>query len=68
MLLAATDLGLGSIYLMGIPQAVRNDAGLVGRLRAPEGFLPYVMVGIGHPAGEWEKRSFTTSRINTVFI
>lgn len=68
ILLAAADLGLGSIYLMGIPQAVRNDAGLVGRLRAPEGFLPYVMVGVGHPAGAWEKRSFTTSRINTVFI
>ena len=32
ILLAAADLGLGSIYLMGIPQVVRNDAGRISAL------------------------------------
>lgn len=63
MLLAAADRGLGSIYLMGLPLAVQNDSGLCSELNMPEGFLPYVMVGLGHPAAPWEERTFTTDRI-----
>lgn len=50
MLLTATDLGLGSVYLMGAIAALNATPELVARLDLPEGFVPIAAAAIGHPA------------------
>lgn len=50
MMLAATDLGLGSVYLMGAIAAMRNEPELVGQLNLPEGFVPIAAMALGHSA------------------
>lgn len=51
MLLAATGLGLGGCFVMGIMLALRQPA-LAARLRLPEGHVPLVGVLAGYAAGE----------------
>ena len=50
MMLAATDLGLGSVYLMGAIAAMRNEPELVGQLNLPKGFVPIAAMALGHSA------------------
>ncbi len=50
MLLAATDLGLGSVYLMGAVAALKTKPELVGQLSLPEDFVPIAAAALGHPA------------------
>ena len=49
MLLTATDLGLGSVYLMGAIAALKTKPELVELLGLPEGFVPVAAAAIGHP-------------------
>ncbi len=49
MLLAATDLGLGSVYIMGAVAALRTKPELVARLNLPEGHVPVAGLALGHP-------------------
>ena len=49
MMLAATDLGLGSVYLMGAIAALKTDPDLVAKLELPEGFVPIAAMALGHP-------------------
>ncbi len=49
MLLTATDLGLGSVYLMGAIAALKTKPELVAQLQLPEGFVPIAAAAIGHP-------------------
>ena len=49
MLLAATDLGLGSVYLMGIIAALNSSPNLLKKLDIPEGFIPVSAVALGYP-------------------
>lgn len=49
MMLAATDSGLGSVYLMGSIAALKTDPGLVAKLELPEGFVPIAAMALGHP-------------------
>ena len=48
MQLAATDIGLGSVYLWA----------LLASLELPEGFKPVSALALGYPAKPLEKRSF----------
>ena len=50
MLLTATDLGLGSVYLMGAIAALKTKPELVEMLGLPEGFVPIAAAAIGHSA------------------
>ena len=50
MMLAATDLGLGSVYLMGAIAALRGRPELVEQLGLPEGFVPIAAAALGRPA------------------
>ena len=50
MMLTATDLGLGSVYLMGAVAALNTKPELVAKLDLPEGFVPVAAAAIGHPA------------------
>lgn len=49
MMLAATDLGLGSVYLMGAIAALKTKPELVAQLNLPEGFVPVAAAALGHP-------------------
>ena len=50
MMLTATDLGLGSVYLMGAVAALKTKPELVEKLNLPEGFVPVAAAALGHPA------------------
>ena len=50
MLLAATDIGLGSVYIMGAVAALNGNPELVAKLDLPEGFVPTAGLVLGHPA------------------
>lgn len=56
MLLTATDLGLGSTYLMGAIAALNTKPELKEQLNLPEGFVPIAAAAIGHPAKAAELR------------
>lgn len=68
MLLAATDLGLGSIYLMAVPVTAQSNPELCKELKIDDDFAPYVMVGVGKPQNAPEKRELTTKRIHIEYI
>jgi nitroreductase len=49
MLLAAADMGLGSVYLMGCIGVLNNSPDLLKKLDLPEGYRPVSAVALGHP-------------------
>ena len=49
MMLTATDLGLGSVYLMGAVAALKTKPELMEKLALPEGFVPIAAAALGHP-------------------
>ncbi len=49
MHLAATDLGLGSVYLWGFLTAVTTDEELLKEFKLPEGFTPVSALALGYP-------------------
>ena len=52
MLLAATDLGLGSVYVINLAWACEKDKILVKKLEIEDGFFPIASVALGYPAKE----------------
>ena len=50
MMLTATSLGLGSVYLMGAIAALNTKPDLVAQLNLPEGFVPIAAMALGHAA------------------
>ena len=51
MALAATEQGLGSIFLYGVAAGVANKPALLAKLRLPEGYHPVSALAVG-PAAE----------------
>lgn len=49
MLLAATDLGLGSVFLWGFIGALNVSPDILNKLDIPEGFIPVSGVALGYP-------------------
>lgn len=56
MLLAATELGLGSCYLFGLSQANQGNPRLPELLKLPEGYRSVAAAAIGYPAEELTAR------------
>lgn len=48
MLLAATDLGLGNLYVRGAITECAKDADLVNDMKIPAGFRPVASVAVGY--------------------
>ncbi|MBR6039991.1 MAG: nitroreductase family protein [Clostridia bacterium] len=70
MHLAATDLGLGSVYMWGALESMRMIPELdhTGLLQLPEDFEPLIALAVGYPVKELEVRelkhqSFECNRI-----
>ena len=68
MHLAATALGLGSVYLAGCTMAAEQNEEMRTALQLPEGYLPVSALAVGYAAGEKKERFLTTERIATDYI
>ena len=51
MLLSATALGLGNIYLNLVIGLIKGNKDVLDKLNLPEGFMPIVGVGLGYADG-----------------
>lgn len=68
MMLCATHLELGSVYLMAVPMIAQANPALCAAMKVQEGFAPYVMVGVGKPQQVLKERELTTQRIQTEYV
>lgn len=68
MALAATDLGLGSVYLWGFLASFSADNALLKELDLPEGFVPVSAIALGYPTEPLtkEKELKQTIKSNTI--
>lgn len=57
MHLAATDIGLGSIYLWALLNRIPQSPQFIASLEVPEGFKPVSALALGYPAKPLEKRT-----------
>lgn len=56
IMLAATDLELGSVYIWGAVTAFRDNAEICAELNLPEGFRPVSAVALGYTSAPVEER------------
>lgn len=63
MALAATDLGLGSVYLMGSIMALGADAELKKDMKIPADFIPASAIALGATAQPLKERDLTVTKI-----
>lgn len=68
MSLAATDLGLGSVYLLGCLAAFDSDKELLKELNLPESFAPVAAIALGYPADPLTKEKELKQTIQTNII
>ena len=68
MMLAATDLGIDSIYLWMSMYGINENPDLVKRLGIPEGFTCVGTMGLGYAAKEFKKLRSDEQRIEVTYI
>lgn len=56
VMVQATALGLASVYVMAVPTVMQGKPELLEALQLREGFLPLVMVAVGHAAAPHDAR------------
>lgn len=68
MALAATDIGLGSVYLWGFLASFSKEKELLKELNLPEGFIPVSGIALGYPTEPLtkERELKQTIKINTI--
>ena len=65
MLLAATEMGLASVYLFGVSQVLLNDAEVAELLKLPAGFRTVSAIAVGYPSEAFNERPLTCDKIGT---
>lgn len=68
MHLMATDLGLGSVYLWGFVQHLKNNKQLLLDLGIDSAFAPLSALALGYPAKPLTERDYTRLKIKTNYI
>lgn len=70
MHLAATDMGLGSVYMWGALESMRMIPELdhTELLELPEGFEPLIALAVGYPAEKLKERPVSHEMITTNYI
>ena len=70
MHLAATDMGLGSVYMWGALESMRMIPELdhTELLELPEGFEPLIALAVGYPAEDLRERPISHEPITTNYI
>ena len=48
IMIAASGLGLASVFLMGVPLVMQGKQTLLDRLHISDGFIPVIVVAVGH--------------------
>lgn len=68
MTLAATDAGIGSVYILGALYAFNADKELLKELDLPEGFIPISGITLGYPTEplSQEKELKQTIKVNRI--
>ena len=54
MMVEANDLGVNSLYMMGVPLFIQGNVELLEKLNLPDGHTPLVVVGLGHDKDDVE--------------
>lgn len=52
IMVQAADLGLASVYIMAVPTIMQGKQELLEKLGLSDGFIPVVLVSVGHAAEE----------------
>lgn len=68
MALAATELGLGSVYLFSAAAALAGKEDYYKELKVPDGFIPVSAIAIGKSREPMIERELTTSKIVTEYL
>lgn len=68
MSLAATDAGIGSLFVWGAMAAVRNNAELLAKFRLPEGYVIYGSMAAGETEEEFAEREIPADKITVSYI
>lgn len=68
MSLAASDLGLGSVYLLGICRELKDNAHAAALLRIPADYRMVSAIAVGYPAQDIESREPDLNRFKTKYI
>jgi nitroreductase len=68
MALAATDMGLGSVYLWGFIEGMLQNSELVKSLKLPEGFVPASAIAVGYCDLRLTEREISLDKISTNYI
>ncbi len=68
MHLAATNIGLASVYLYGFIHTIAKKADIVRSLGIPKGFAPVAALAVGHTDQELSPRPLTTDKIQVSFV
>lgn len=63
MIIEATDLGIGSCYIMGNIAAIKDNKEICDAVNVPEGFKPCAGLVLGYPVEEPKARELVTSKI-----
>ena len=64
MLLEASDLGLGSVYLFGVSQVLFANEEITKLLQIPEGFRTVSAIAVGTSADALQERIPGTDKIS----
>ena len=68
MMVAATDLGIDSIYLWMSMYGINDDPDLIARLGFPEGFTCVGTMALGYEAKEFPKIKADEQRIEVIYV
>ncbi len=68
MMVAATDLGVDSIYLWMSMYGINNDPEIIKRLGFPEGFTCVGTMALGYAAREFPKLKAEEQRIEVTYV
>lgn len=54
IMIQATDLGLATVFIMAVPTVMQSKPDLLETLNIVDGFMPLIMVAVGHAKNELE--------------
>ena len=66
IMIQASALNLGSVYIMSVPTVMHQKPELLAMLPMTEGFMPVVLVAVGY--AETERHGVKADRLRTVII
>lgn len=68
MHLVATDLELGSVYIMGNTKVIRENQEICRKLEVPKDYMLIAGIAISYPQTPAEERTLVTDKIQTIYI